>query len=450
LGSVKTRIAGPKDGKRAVKFLEHLEARDFHTLHVFVGKGFIHLMGLESRLCVNPPFILVNCGSFVLIYRSKLAVLCMFRIQSSRAAPLILGLLLVASALTFIGTASATPLPAGCTSSSPGTATCSYTFYAAQAASTSSQCDQTVGGSVQLPALDTSVPSAGTAYLGFCTVYSGPDIDITSVTANVYLGAPSAPFSSDNANLYSASNVNALDVGSGSFIAGTVLSSNLGDGSGSCGAPFTFAGVNLPVSGGSFSLTTGAALIFVPNFGAEGVVCTGQTAGGQDTPTSFTITGTLAAAAVTTTTSTTTSTVTSTYFTTSTAEVTVGQTTTTTITLGACTPQPHSPASAVEQVAAQMSPAPTTTTYTVTDNATTTTTSTTTFTATATDTITRTTEVMVFTCTTLASTSSSSSANGVPQFPIPNLSALVLVALLLPIVVLMARARKSNAPALSA
>jgi hypothetical protein len=375
----------------------------------------------------------------------------MFHIQSSRAAPLILGVLLVVSALTFIGTVSAAPLPAGCTSSSPGTATCSYTFYAAQAASTSSQCDDTLA-STQLSALDTSVPSAGTAYLAFCTVYSGPDIDITSVTANVYLGAPAAPFSPDYANLHSASSADAFDSGSGSLIAGAELSSNLGDGSGSCGAPFTFTDANLPVSGGSFSLTTGVALFFVANSGADGVVCTGQTAGGQDTPTSLTITGTLADAAVTTTTSTTTSTVTNTYITTSTSEVTVDQTTTTTVTTGACMAQPHSPADAVKQVASQMSPAPTTTTYTVTDNATTTTTSTTTFTATATDTTTQTTEVLVSTCTTLASTSSfsSSSANGVPQFPIPNLSAILLVALLLPVVVLMARARKSKTPVLSA
>jgi hypothetical protein len=398
---------------------------------------------------MNPPFMLVNYCSFGLIYHSKLAVLRMFRIQSSRAAPLILGVLLVVSALTFFGTVSAAPLPAGCTSSSPGTATCSYTFYAAQAASTSSQCDMTIGGSTQLSALDTSVPPAGTAFTELCTVYSGPDIDITSVTANVYLGAPSAPFSPDDANLYSASNADALDFGSGSFIAGTALSSNLGDGSGSCGAPFTFTGVNLPVNGGSFSLTTGAALFFVPNFFAGGVVCTGHTAGGQDTPTSITITGTLADAAVTTTTSTTTSTVTSTYITTSTSQVTVVKTTTTTVTTGACTAQPHSPADAVEQVASQMSPAPTTTTYTVTDNATTTTTSTTTFTATATETTTSATEVIVSTCTTLASTSSTSSTsstNDVPQFPIPNLSAILLVALLLPVVVLMARARKSKAP----
>jgi hypothetical protein len=64
-----------------------------------------------------------------------------------------------------------------------------------------------------------------------------------------------------------------------------------------------------------------------------------------------------------------------------------------------------------------------------------------------------TTEVLVFTCTTLLpppSTSSSSSANNVPQFAIPNLSALLLVALLLPIVALMARARKSNGTTLSA
>jgi len=269
-----------------------------------------------------------------------------------------LGFLLVVSAMTFIGTVSAAPLPAGCTSSSPGTATCSYTFYAAQAASTGSQCDETLAGSTQLSALDTSVPSAGTAYLRFCTVYSGPDIDITSVTENVYLGAPAVPFSPDYANLYSASSVNALDSGSGSLIAGAELTNNLGDGSGSCGAPFTFTGVNPPVSGGSFSLTTGVALIFTANYLAQGVVCTGQTAGGQDTPTSITITGTLADAAVITTTSTTTSTVTNTYITTSTSQVTVGQTTTSTVTIGACTPQPHSLASAVEQVAAQMAPAP--------------------------------------------------------------------------------------------
>jgi hypothetical protein len=164
----------------------------------------------------------------------------------------------------------------------------------------------------------------------------------------VYLGAPAAPFSPDYANLYSASSADAFVSGSSPVVAGAMLSSNLGDGSGSCGSPFTFTGVNLPVSRGSFSLTTGAALFFEPNIGGQTVVCTGHTAGGQDTPTSLTITGTMAEA-VTTTTSTTTS----------------------------------------------------------------------------------------------------SSANGVPQFPIPNLSAILLVALLLPVVVLMARARKSNAPVLS-
>jgi hypothetical protein len=45
LRSVKTRIADLKDGKRAVEFLEHLEAKGLHTLHAFVGEGFIHLTG---------------------------------------------------------------------------------------------------------------------------------------------------------------------------------------------------------------------------------------------------------------------------------------------------------------------------------------------------------------------------------------------------------------------
>jgi hypothetical protein len=49
-----------------------------------------------------------------------------------------------------------------------------------------------------------------------------------------------------------------------------------------------------------------------------------------------------------------------------------------------------------------------------------------------------------------STTSSFSSASGVPQFPIPNLSAILLVALLLPVLAMMARARKSNAPVLSA
>jgi hypothetical protein len=45
---------------------------------------------------------------------------------------------------------------------------------------------------------------------------------------------------------------------------------------------------------------------------------------------------------------------------------------------------------------------------------------------------------------TSSSSSSSSSVNGVPQFPIPNLSAVLLAALILPIVVLMTKARKAT------
>jgi hypothetical protein len=352
------------------------------------------------------------------------------------------GLLVLLSLVPFLSPVSAA-LPAGCTSSGPGTATCTYTFYADSAASTGSQCYDTIA-SAQSPALDTSVPSAGSSIPGFCTVYSGPDIDITSVTANVYLGG-GAPGGMDYANLFSASSLDAINANDGQAITNALLSNFLP--SASCASPTIFSDVNLPVVGGSSSLTSGEVLVFVPNSGTAAAVCTGSTAGGRDTPTSLTITGTLVGS-VTTVTSTTTSTVTATYTTTTTSEVTVGETTTTTIVTGACAGPSHSPADGGDQGSPQLTPVPGTPTYTVTATATSTTTYTTTTTTTQTATTTQTTEVPVTTCT--ATTTTTTQANGVPQFPIPNLSAIVLVALLLPVVALLARARRSSGPTLQA
>jgi hypothetical protein len=360
----------------------------------------------------------------------------MFRFRSSRVAPAILGVLLVVSALTFIGAASA-DLPAGCTSSGPGTATCTYTFYADAAPSTGAQCYDSDAGTPQ-PALDTSNPSAGSAYADFCTVYAGPDIDVTSVTANVYLGLNILGGVPVASNLYSSTSDNSFDSGSGAEVAGGTVANSLPV-EGSCATPTSFSDVSMAVSGGSYSLNTGVILLFVPNAGSGVQTCTGGS-----TPTSFTMTGTLVGA-ITTTTSTSTSVVTSTSTTTVTSDVTVGYTSTSTSTTGACTGQPHSPANADEQSAPQPAPVTTSTEYIVTATATTTITTEVLYVTTSTGTTTQTTLVLVPTCTT-----STTQASGVPQFPIPNLSAVLLAALLLPVIALMARARRSSAPVLSA
>jgi hypothetical protein len=54
-----------------------------------------------------------------------------------------------------------------------------------------------------------------------------------------------------------------------------------------------------------------------------------------------------------------------------------------------------------------------------------------------------------FTIQAPSTSSTTSTATGVPQFPIPGVSSIFLAALLLAVIALMARARKSNAPAVS-
>ena len=334
------------------------------------------------------------------------------------------GLILLFAVLPFLSLTTAAALPSNCTQSGISV---SCTYYADSALSSSSQCNNGLGSFYAM--LDVSIPGPGiTANPGFCGAYSGPELLITSVTTNVYVN----PYSTgaESASLLAGESVLAL-----SPPGHTVASGHVGtlDGiSSSCSQAFT--DVSLALNNASIVLNPGVTLFF--GLGGESNTCTGAAVGGQDTPTSVTITGTEVGTTTVTTTATQTQTSTSSVTSTVTATAISTVLTNTTVTTGACITATATPYGVPE-----VPQDPTTVTSTV--NATTTTTTTTTLTATVTTTLPVTETTTLTTCTT-------SSPTTVPQFPVAGLGALALVALLLPVLALLIRLRRNSIPSTAA
>jgi hypothetical protein len=346
----------------------------------------------------------------------------------------LLGFMMLVVPLVSLNTAAA--LPANCTSSGMSV---SCTYYADATLSSSSQCEY--GPSAYYAQLDVSMPGPGlSANPGFCGAYSGPELLITSVTTNVYVNPYGT--NTESASLFAGESAEAISASSGHGVA----SGDVGalDGvSTSCSQAFT--GVSLTLNNASIVLNPGVILLF--GFGGESNTCTGAAVGGQDTPTSFTITGNEVGTATVTTTGTVTSTVTSTATVTDTVTdtLTQTQTSTATVTTGPCSSTTSTDSTSTLGPALVIHPATIADSTTVTDTATATvtTTSTTTVTSVVTDiaTATATTTTTQYTCTT--QTSTGPPPTGVPQFPLSSLGALMLVALTLPLVLLM-RGRRSS------
>jgi len=345
----------------------------------------------------------------------------------------LLGFVMLVVPLVSLNTAAA--LPANCASSGMSV---SCTYYADATLSSSSQCEY--GPSAYYAQLDVSMPGPGlSANPGFCGAYSGPELLITSVTTNVYVNPYGT--NTESASLFAGESAEAISASSGHGVA----SGDVGtlDGvSTSCSQ--AFMDVSLTLNNASIVLNPGVILLF--GLGGESNSCTGAAVGGQDTPTSFTITGDEVGTATVTTTGTVTSTATSTATATDTVTntLTQTQTSTATVTTGACSSTTDSTSTLGPALVIHPATIADSTTVTDTATATVTTTSTTTVTSTVTDiaTATATTTATQYTCTT--QTSTGPPPTGVPQFPLAGLSALMLAALLLPALLLMNKRRSGR------
>ena len=338
------------------------------------------------------------------------------------------GLIVLFAILPFLSSTTAAALPSNCTQSGISV---SCTYYADSALSTSSLCYYTSGSSY-LPTLDGSVPAAGTTFNASCAVYAGPEIQVTGLSITTYLGQVFVAFTPAFSKVYAGPSADAI--ASGSYLVGYADIGQLPSGGGSCSSPSLSAtDETATLSSGSIVVSPGEVLTFYPGSG-EAAACTGVTAGGQDTPTSFTITGNEVGTTTVTTTATQTQTSTASVTSTVTAIATSTTFTTTMVTTGACITATATP-QAVPEVPQQD---PTTVTSTV--DSTTTIITTTVLTTTITTTIPVTETRTQTTCTT------TSNPTTVPQFPIAGLGALALVALLLPVLALLIRLRRSSIP----
>ncbi len=264
-------------------------------------------------------------------------------------------------------------LPAGCTPSG-ATATCTYTYYANSPVSQVSACSGQ-------DTLGTTEPTSAGSGGGFCTVYEGPDIQVTSVSFTGYVGY-------DAAGPYDG--VDMLAYAGATQFASYYLGSSIEEPS--C-PTVTLSGTGSGALHSSpYDLDTGTTLAL---YSADG---TAQFCTGPDTPTSITITGTLLGT-VTTSTETSTATATTGVIATYTATTTATVTSAATSTSGTCAPS--------ESLSLQYAALPT---YTVTSTTTTTSTTTVTSIVTLTTTVTQT----DYTC---SSSTAVSPPNAVPQFP---------------------------------
>jgi hypothetical protein len=339
------------------------------------------------------------------------------------------GLLILFAVLPFLSLTTAAALPSNCTQSGISV---SCTYYADSALSTSPKCYDSDGG-VYSSSLDDAVPAAGTINNGACAVYVGPEIQVTGLSFTTYLGRVLQPFGSVYSNLFAGPSVDAIN--SGGYSVGQAYIGQLGDGPGSCSPP-TLSGIDKAATlySSSIILSPGEVLVFLGSGSGAAATCTGETAGGQDTPSSFTITGNEVGTTTVTTTATQTQTSTATVTSTVTATAISTVLTNTMVTTGTCITATSTP----ELVMGVPQEDPTTVTSTV--NATTTTTTTTVLTTTVTTTLPVTETSTLTTCTTAPITTT------VPQFPVAGLGALALVALLLPVLAILMRARRNNMP----
>jgi len=348
-------------------------------------------------------------------------------------------LFVLMSVVPFLSISTAAGLPANCTSS--GTSV-SCTYYADSTLSTASQCFST-SGDTYLGSLDEAVPAAGSAVDGFCAVYSGPEIQVTGLSFTVYLGTVMAPDTPIVAAVSAGPSIDAIQFSSGDEVGYAPVGTPSAPG-GSCSPP-TVSTIDKTgtLGSGPFVITPGEVLLLNGGDGFASV-CTGATVGGQDTPTSFTITGNEVGTATVTTTGTVTSTATSTATVTDTVTSTSTQiqTSTATITTGPCSTTSASASTLGPALVLHANTIADSTTDTATATATTTSTTTVTSTVTNTATTTATATVTQSTCSTVTSTSPPTT--GVPQFSFPGLSALMLVALLLPAVLLMNKMRSGR------